>query len=134
MRTLKTGSLSSELTFFRACSHAGLAGVAGRPGSAASTAEATNQAETAMALLRQAVLMGYRNPDAYRAESALDPVPRPGRLPPADDGPGFPGRPVRRSDERRATGTVSGAHGALGNHSIMEPKHSLTVRVTIGAC
>lgn len=70
----RTGALSSELTFFRACGHAGLAGLAGRPGSGVSDAEATNLAETAMVLLRQAVLMGYRNPDAYRAESALDPL------------------------------------------------------------
>ena len=27
-----------------------------------------------MAVLRQAVTMGYRNPDAYRTESALDPL------------------------------------------------------------
>ena len=27
-----------------------------------------------MAGLRQAVTMGYRNPDAYRTESALDPL------------------------------------------------------------
>ena len=27
-----------------------------------------------MALLRQAVAMGYRNPNAFRTESALDPL------------------------------------------------------------
>ncbi len=74
--TLYDGSklMSSEETFFRACCHAGLAGLAGRPGSGISAAEGTDQAERAMAVLRQAVSMGYRNPDAYRTESALDPL------------------------------------------------------------
>ena len=54
--------------------HAGLTGLAGRPGLRASAAEGADQAEKAMALLRQAVRMGYRNPDAYRTESALDPL------------------------------------------------------------
>ena len=67
-------SISSEETFFRACCHAGLAGLAARPGSGISAAEGTDQAERAMAVLRQAVSMGYRNPDAYRTESALDPL------------------------------------------------------------
>jgi eukaryotic-like serine/threonine-protein kinase len=61
-------------TFLLACCHAGLAGLAGRPGSGVSAAEGAVQAEKAMAVLRQAVTMGYRNPDAYRTESALDPL------------------------------------------------------------
>ena len=65
---------TGEQTFFRACCHAGLAGLAGRPGSGVSAAEGADQAEKAMAVLRQAVTMGYRNPDAYRTESALDPL------------------------------------------------------------
>ena len=69
-----TGSLDSEQTFLRACGHAGLAGLAGRPGSGASAAEGTDQVETAMAVLRQAVAMGYRSSRVYRAESALDPL------------------------------------------------------------
>ncbi len=69
-----TKSLSGEPTFFRACCHAGLAGLAGRPGSGVSAAEGADQAEKAMAVLRQAVAMGYRNPNAYRTESALDPL------------------------------------------------------------
>ena len=67
-------SLTGEHTFFLACCHAGLAGLAGRPGSGVSAAEGADQAEKAMAVLRQAVAMGYRNPDAYRTESALDPL------------------------------------------------------------
>ncbi|MFI5458882.1 MAG: serine/threonine-protein kinase [Isosphaerales bacterium] len=67
-------SLSEEATFFLACCHAGLAGLAGRPGSGVSAAEGADQAEKAMAVLRQAVTMGYRNPNAYRTESALDPL------------------------------------------------------------
>ena len=58
----------------RACCHAGLAGLAGRPGSGVSAADGVDEAEKAMAGLRQAVAMGYRNPDAYRTESALDPL------------------------------------------------------------
>ena len=65
---------SERQTFFLACCHAGLAGLAGRPGSGVSAAEGADQAEKAMAVLRQAVTMGYRNPDAYRTESALDPL------------------------------------------------------------
>ena len=53
---------------------AGLAGLAFRRGSGASAAVGTDQAETAMAALRQAVAIGYRNPGVYRTESALDPL------------------------------------------------------------
>ena len=67
-------SLNPQHTFFLACCHAGLAGIAGRPGSGVSAAEGADQAEKAMAVLRQAVTMGYRNPYAYRTESALDPL------------------------------------------------------------
>ncbi len=67
-------SLSEDQTFCRACCHAGLAGLAGRSGSGFSDAEGAVQAERAMAFLRQAVTMGYRNPDDYRTESALDPL------------------------------------------------------------
>ena len=67
-------SLISDYTFIRACCHAGLAGLAGRMNSGLSAAEGAVHAEKAMARLRQAVTMGYRNPDAYRTESALDPL------------------------------------------------------------
>jgi hypothetical protein len=39
-----------------------------------SVAQGAEQAEKSMAVLRQAVSMGYRNSDAYRTESALDPL------------------------------------------------------------
>ena len=67
-------SLSGERTFFLACCHAGLAGLAGRPGSGLSAAEGADRAEKAVAVLGQALTMGYRNPDSYRTESALDPL------------------------------------------------------------
>jgi serine/threonine-protein kinase len=63
-----------EPTFFLACCHAGLAGIAGRPGSGVSAAEGADQAEKAMVGLRRAIALGYRYPEAYRTESALDPL------------------------------------------------------------
>jgi eukaryotic-like serine/threonine-protein kinase len=67
-------SLTADHTFIRACCHAGLAGLAGRPASGVTAAEGTDHAEKAMALLRQAVTMRFRSADAYRTESALDPL------------------------------------------------------------
>jgi eukaryotic-like serine/threonine-protein kinase len=67
-------SLDGEQTFFWACCHAGLAGLAGRPGSGLSAVEAAQHAEKAMGLLRQTNTIGYRSADAYRTESALDPL------------------------------------------------------------
>ncbi len=67
-------SLSGEQTFFHACCHACLAGLAGRPGSGVSPARAMDEAEEAMAVLHRAVAMGYRNPDNYRTELSLDPL------------------------------------------------------------
>jgi tetratricopeptide (TPR) repeat protein len=61
-------------TFLMASCHSGLAGVAGRPGSGVSAADGVGQAEKAMALLRQAVTLGFRNPAYFRTESALDPL------------------------------------------------------------
>jgi eukaryotic-like serine/threonine-protein kinase len=66
--------LNGENTFFRGCSHACMAGLAGRPGSGVSVAEGADHAEKAMALLREAVTKRYRNPDTYQSESALDPL------------------------------------------------------------
>jgi hypothetical protein len=60
--------------FFLACCRAGLAGIASSPGSGLSAKEGPDHAENAVAALRQAVAMGYRNPDTYRTESALDPL------------------------------------------------------------
>ena len=67
-----TKSLTGEQTFFFACCHACLAGLAGRPGSGVSDTQGADQAEKAIAVLRRAVAMGYRSPDAFRTESALD--------------------------------------------------------------
>jgi eukaryotic-like serine/threonine-protein kinase len=66
--------LDAEHTFLLACCHAGLAGLGGRQGSGVPTTEGADQAERAMDVLRQAVTMGYRNPDAYQTESGLDPL------------------------------------------------------------
>jgi hypothetical protein len=65
-------SLNREHTFFLACCHAGLAGLAPQPGSGQSAAQATDEAEFAMTVLRRAFAMGYANAAAYRTESALD--------------------------------------------------------------
>ena len=67
-------SRSHEEWFQTACARAALAGLAGRGGSGVSAAEAVTEADAAMALLHKAVGVGYRNPDAYRTEDALDPL------------------------------------------------------------
>ena len=67
-------SRSGEEWFETTCCHAALAGLAGRDGSGVPAAAAASEAEMAMALLSKAVTMGYRNADAYRTESALDPL------------------------------------------------------------
>ncbi len=67
-------SRSGERWFLSACAHAALAGLADRDVSGVSAVEATSEAETAVALLHKAVGVGYRNPDAYRTEDALDPL------------------------------------------------------------
>jgi hypothetical protein len=66
--------LNGETIFLRALCHAGLARLAGQPNSGLLTSEAANQADKAMALLRKAAASGYRSPDAYRTESALNPL------------------------------------------------------------
>jgi tetratricopeptide (TPR) repeat protein len=63
-----------EEWFLSACAHAALAGVAGRDGSVVSAIEAASEAGTAMARLHKAVGVGFRSPDAYRTEDALDPL------------------------------------------------------------
>jgi hypothetical protein len=67
-------SRGNERWFLSGCAHAALAGLAGRAGSRVSAAEANSAAETAVAELQNAVAEGYRNPDAYRTEDALDPL------------------------------------------------------------
>ena len=51
-----------------------MAGLAGRPGSGVPADEADGEADEAMARLHRAVAKGYRDPDAYRNEDALDPL------------------------------------------------------------
>jgi eukaryotic-like serine/threonine-protein kinase len=65
---------SSQMAFLEGCGHAMLADVAGRAGSGVSAAEGPIEAERAIGILRQAVRTGFRDPDAYRSESALAPL------------------------------------------------------------
>jgi tetratricopeptide (TPR) repeat protein len=67
-------SPDGEQTIFRACCHAGLSALAGRPDSGVSAAEGLAESDRAMTWLRRAVAAGQRNPDTYRTESALDPL------------------------------------------------------------
>jgi hypothetical protein len=64
-------SRTVEDWFETACVHAALAGLAG---SGVPAAEAEREADAAMALLRKAVGLGYRDADAVHAEEALDPL------------------------------------------------------------
>ena len=66
-------SRTGEEWFETACARATLAGLAGRDGAGVSAAEGKAEADQAMALLRKAVGMGYRDPVAVRTDSALDP-------------------------------------------------------------
>jgi hypothetical protein len=50
------------------------AGLAGQAGAGAAAAEGEKQTARAMGSLHKAVAMGYRSPDAYRNEDALDPL------------------------------------------------------------
>jgi eukaryotic-like serine/threonine-protein kinase len=65
---------SGEFCFMSACAHAALGGLAGQAGSGVPAEERPSEAQRAMALLHQAVAMGYSNVDAYRNEDALDPL------------------------------------------------------------
>ena len=65
-------SRTGQEWFETACAHAALAGRAGRAGSGVSAAEAASEADVAMALLGRAVAMGYRSPDGFGTEDALD--------------------------------------------------------------
>src|SRR5262249_37412178 len=64
----------NERWFLSGCAHAALAGLAGRTGYGVSAVEAKSEAETAVAELQNAVAEGYRNPDVYRYEDALDSI------------------------------------------------------------
>jgi hypothetical protein len=60
--------------FAMAFCRATLSALAGRDGSGVPAASSSGDADVAMALLGKAVAMGYRSPDAYRTEDALDPL------------------------------------------------------------
>jgi serine/threonine protein kinase/tetratricopeptide (TPR) repeat protein len=60
--------------FETAGAHATLSALAGRGGSGVPAAEGTSEADRAMAGLRRAVAMGYRESDEYGREPALDPL------------------------------------------------------------
>lgn len=55
-----------ERTFYLACSHAALAGLAEISGSSVSSAEGSSEAAAAMTILHEAIEMGYRVADAYQ--------------------------------------------------------------------
>jgi hypothetical protein len=61
------------IVYFAGC-HASLSSLAGLAGTSVAGSEREAHADRAMALLRQAVGMGYRNPGTYRTETALDPL------------------------------------------------------------
>ena len=65
---------SPQLWFETACCDAALAGLVGQDGAGVSAADGKAEADQAMALLRKAVGMGYRDAGAFRTESALDPL------------------------------------------------------------
>ena len=65
-------SRTAEYWFETACCHAMLSAIAGRQHSAASAGEASAEADKAMAQLKKAVRMGYRDFAKYDAEIALD--------------------------------------------------------------
>jgi tetratricopeptide (TPR) repeat protein len=62
---------SGELFFLSACCRSSIAGIDGR---AISAAERDSELNLAMAFLRQAAEKGYRNPEFFRTETALDPL------------------------------------------------------------
>ncbi len=66
--------LNGERVFFYAGCHAALSSLARQPGTEMSDSEGNAEADQAMALLRRAAKMGYRNTVLYRNESALDPL------------------------------------------------------------
>ena len=63
-----------------ACCHAALAGLAGQEGAGVSAAEGKAEADQAMALLRKAVDMGYRDIQAFSHRGCPRPAPRAGGL------------------------------------------------------
>jgi tetratricopeptide (TPR) repeat protein len=67
-------SRSGEERFETACCRAALAGLAGGNGAGVSATEGKAEADQAIALLRKAIDIGFRNTTAFRTESALGPL------------------------------------------------------------
>ncbi len=67
-------ALDGEFVFYHAGCHASLSTLAGAQGTDVPTGERDAETGRAMDLLRRAVAMGYRDPSAYRTETALDPL------------------------------------------------------------
>jgi tetratricopeptide (TPR) repeat protein len=65
---------SEASTFEAACCHATLSDVAGREGSGVPARDAPTEADQAIDLLRKALVLGFRDADTVRTESALDPL------------------------------------------------------------
>jgi tetratricopeptide (TPR) repeat protein len=63
---------TGEACFEMACCHAALSALAGRKGSSIAVAEGPAASERALAELRRAVDMAYRDAEAFRSERALD--------------------------------------------------------------
>ena len=68
------GALAPDFTFIQACCHSSLSWAAGRPGSGVLAGDADAEAAKALALLRRAAEMGFRNLATYRNETALNPL------------------------------------------------------------
>ncbi len=66
--------LSAGGLFQKACCHAALAGLAGRPGSRVSAVDGEEAAAKAIESLGRAIANGYRNANELRIERALDPL------------------------------------------------------------
>jgi eukaryotic-like serine/threonine-protein kinase len=66
--------MTGELAFIDAACRASISSLAGTAGARLSADEREAEANRAMALLRQAAGMGYRDPKSFRAETALDPL------------------------------------------------------------
>ncbi len=60
--------------FETACAHAALVGLAGNVVSGVPAIEGKKEAEIAIKHLKNAIDMGYCNPDSFRTETALDPL------------------------------------------------------------
>jgi serine/threonine-protein kinase len=67
-------AMDGEYVFYYAATAACLSALAGRPGTEKSDTTRETEAENALALLRRAIDLGYRDPVTFRTETALDPL------------------------------------------------------------